>query len=119
MRLSPARLCLFTLFLAPAAMAADSMPDIEIYIARHGKTMLNASDQVQGWSDAVLTPQGQRQAISLGRGLAKHGIHFTAAYSSDTWPCLANSAPGLGPQRAGPLAGAHRLALQGVQFRQL
>lgn len=88
MRLSPARLCLFTLFLAPAAMAADSTPDIEIYIARHGKTMLNASDQVQGWSDAVLTPQGQRQAISLGRGLAKHGIHFTAAYSSDSGRAL-------------------------------
>lgn len=88
MRLHPARSSLFALFLVSGAMAADTTADIEIYIARHGKTMLNASDRVQGWSDAVLTPQGQRQAISLGRGLAKQGIHFIAAYSSDSGRAL-------------------------------
>jgi len=88
MRLFPALLSLLALIFVTDAMAADTTTDIEIYIARHGRTMLNASDRVQGWSDAVLTPQGQRQAISLGRGLAKQGIHFIAAYSSDSGRAL-------------------------------
>ncbi|WP_287881397.1 histidine phosphatase family protein [Aquitalea sp.] len=88
MRRLPARLSLLAFFFVTDAMSADTTADIEIYIARHGRTMLNASDRVQGWSDAVLTPQGQRQAISLGRGLAKQGILFNAAYSSDSGRAL-------------------------------
>lgn len=29
--------------------------ELTLYIVRHGKTMLNTTDRVQGWSDAVLT----------------------------------------------------------------
>lgn len=54
---------------------------VTFYIARHGKTMLNTLDRVQGWSDAPLTPEGIEVAQFLGRGL--RGIDFKAAYTSD------------------------------------
>lgn len=55
---------------------------ITFYIARHGKTMLNTTDRVQGWSDAVLTPAGIEVAEYLGTGL--QDTDFVAAYSSDS-----------------------------------
>ena len=54
---------------------------VTFYIARHGKTMLNTLDRVQGWSDAPLTPEGIEVAEFLGKGL--RGIDFKAAYTSD------------------------------------
>lgn len=54
---------------------------VTFYIARHGKTMLNTLDRVQGWSDAPLTPEGIEVAEYLGKGL--RGIDFKAAYTSD------------------------------------
>lgn len=55
---------------------------ITIYIARHGKTMLNTNDQSQGWIDAPLTPAGIEVAEKLGRGLSH--IKFDSVYSSDS-----------------------------------
>lgn len=55
-----------------------------LYIVRHGKTMLNTTDRVQGWSDAVLTPAGIEVAEYLGEGLKAKKIKFVAAYSSDS-----------------------------------
>lgn len=54
---------------------------VVLYVARHGKTMLNTLDRVQGWADTPLTPQGVEVAEYLGEGLKD--IPFTAAYSSD------------------------------------
>lgn len=54
---------------------------VTFYIARHGKTMLNTLDKVQGWCDSFLTPEGVEVAEYLGRGLK--GIEFESAYSSD------------------------------------
>ena len=54
---------------------------VVIYIARHGKTILNTMDRVQGWADAPLTPPGVEVAEFLGVGLKD--IPFKAAYSSD------------------------------------
>lgn len=61
----------------------ESKP-VEIYLTRHGKTMLNTSDRMQGWSDAPLTQPGIDIAEQLGKGLAVDGIKFDAAYSSDS-----------------------------------
>lgn len=55
---------------------------ITIYIARHGKTMLNTTDQSQGWIDAPLTPAGVKVAENLGKGL--RNIKFDSVYSSDS-----------------------------------
>lgn len=54
---------------------------ITFYIARHGKTLLNTLERVQGWCDSPLTPEGIEVARFLGAGL--RDIRFDAVYSSD------------------------------------
>lgn len=54
---------------------------VVLYLARHGKTMLNTLDKVQGWADTPLTPAGVEVAEYLGKGLKD--VEFKAAYSSD------------------------------------
>ncbi|HDR4559763.1 histidine phosphatase family protein [Bacillus cereus] len=55
---------------------------VEFYLVRHGKTMLNTTDRVQGWADAPLTKDGVAVAEYLGKGL--NGVKFEKAYSSDS-----------------------------------
>lgn len=54
---------------------------VTIYFARHGKTLFNTFDLVQGWADSPLTEQGILDAKYLGEGLK--AIHFDAYYTSD------------------------------------
>lgn len=54
---------------------------ITFYIARHGKTLMNTLDKVQGWCDSPLTEEGVKVARYLGKGL--QDITFDAAYCSD------------------------------------
>lgn len=56
---------------------------VTLYVTRHGKTMLNTLDKVQGWSDTPLTEEGVEVAEYLGKGLEAEGVIFDAAYSSD------------------------------------
>lgn len=56
---------------------------VVFYFVRHGKTMLNTLDRVQGWADTPLTPAGIEVAEYLGVGLKSEGVVFKAAYSSD------------------------------------
>lgn len=60
------------------AVETDS---VDIYFARHGKTLLNTYDRVQGWADSPLTPAGIETARYLGAGLK--GIPFDRYYTSD------------------------------------
>ncbi|MCD8184452.1 MAG: histidine phosphatase family protein [Bacteroides sp.] len=73
---------------APATFAqkkAKTAKDntVVLYITRHGKTILNTMDRVQGWADTPLTPAGVEVAEYLGKGLASEEVEFKAAYSSD------------------------------------
>lgn len=79
---------LFTFFSAFLCQAAtepatpsQNADTITIYFARHGKTLLNTFDRVQGWADSPLTDEGIQDARYLGEGLK--GIHFDRFYSSD------------------------------------
>lgn len=54
-----------------------------LYITRHGKTILNTLDRVQGWADTPLTDEGRQVAVDLGKGLKKANISFKSIYSSD------------------------------------
>ncbi len=54
---------------------------ITFYIVRHGKTLLNTLDRVQGWCDSPLTTEGIEVAQYLGAGM--HDIHFDSTYCSD------------------------------------
>lgn len=55
--------------------------DVTLYFARHGKTLFNSFDRVQGWADSPLTEEGIRVAKYLGEGL-RH-IPFDRFYTSD------------------------------------
>lgn len=55
---------------------------ITFYFVRHGKTMLNSSDRVQGWSDAILTKSGEE--IVKRAGIGMKDIEFQNVYSSDS-----------------------------------
>lgn len=79
-------IALVTLTSAATCFAADTPPSaqddtVTIYFARHGKTLFNTFDRVQGWADTPLTEDGVRVARYLGEGLK--GIKFDRFYSSD------------------------------------
>ena len=68
-----------------AAASSDAVAEtdeVTLYVVRHGKTMLNTTDRVQGWADAPLTPEGEDVVEAAGRGLAD--VEFQAAYSSSS-----------------------------------
>lgn len=54
---------------------------VTFYIVRHGKTLMNTLEHVQGWCDSPLTEEGKEVAAFLGAGMK--GIEFESAYSSD------------------------------------
>lgn len=58
------------------------MTETKLYLIRHGKTMFNTIDRVQGWSDTPLTPEGKQVIQHLGVGL--QSVPFEEAYSSDS-----------------------------------
>lgn len=76
--LTAAALPVFAMMLA-AQQAKGSR--VVFYITRHGETVLNALNRVQGWADAPLTPEGKAVAHALGVGLK--GTAFAAVYASD------------------------------------
>lgn len=57
--------------------------EVVFYVTRHGKTMFNAAERAQGWSDSPLTDEGLEVAEQLGAGLEKEQIQFVSAYSRD------------------------------------
>lgn len=65
-----------------AAEASDGT--VTLFLTRHGKTILNSTGRMQGWSDAPLTKDGADVAERLGKGLGKAGIQFDAVFSSDS-----------------------------------
>ncbi|HPJ00973.1 MAG TPA: histidine phosphatase family protein [Enterococcus sp.] len=58
------------------------MTKTELYIVRHGKTMFNTLQRVQGWCDTPLTKIGVERIQYLGLGL--RDIDFSEAVSSDS-----------------------------------
>ncbi|MDU5473549.1 MULTISPECIES: histidine phosphatase family protein [unclassified Pantoea] len=54
---------------------------VNIYLVRHGKTLFNTFDRVQGWADSPLTEEGLRIARFVGQGMK--GIRFDRFYVSD------------------------------------
>lgn len=54
---------------------------LNLYILRHGETVYNLENRIQGHKDSPLTPLGIQQAEAAAGRLA--GIKFSAIYSSD------------------------------------
>ncbi|QBO35607.1 histidine phosphatase family protein [Periweissella cryptocerci] len=84
---------IFLLFISPliALMIATcivhqtashvSNQPLNIYLVRHGQTILNTHSRIQGWSDSPLTATGIAQASTVGKNM--HKLNFIAAYSAD------------------------------------
>lgn len=61
-----------------------SQKKVVFYFIRHGETMLNIHNRMQGWSDAPLTPKGEEGILSLAKGIKESQLPFLACYSSDS-----------------------------------
>lgn len=56
---------------------------VTLLVTRHGRTMLNTLERVQGWSDSPLTEPGVTVARHLGLGLARTGVRIDAVHCAD------------------------------------
>lgn len=56
---------------------------MNIYIVRHGKTVYNSENRMQGSSNSTLLPESLDAAKSLGEAFSKEDITFDRVYSSD------------------------------------
>lgn len=63
------------------------MSQLTIYFVRHGKTLLNQYNRMQGWIDSDLTQDGRKDAIAAAQRLAD--VNFDYAYSSNTGRAIA------------------------------
>lgn len=54
---------------------------LRLHLVRHGETLFNVRQQLQGWCDSPLTPRGRRQIAALGERM--RGVPLTAAFTSD------------------------------------
>ena len=54
----------------------------KLYLMRHGETLFNLLNKVQGASDSPLTEKGIRQAEATRKYFERHQITFDHAYSS-------------------------------------
>lgn len=53
----------------------------EVYLIRHGETMFNQLNKMQGWSDSPLTDKGISDLKITAKKLAL--VHFNWMFSSD------------------------------------
>jgi probable phosphoglycerate mutase len=79
-------LCVTSVFANGSSDGASGEPVVKqdtltIYVVRHGQTIFNLMDRVQGISDGILTERGITGAINMGKGL--RDVPFAAVYASD------------------------------------
>jgi len=78
------------------------MGKLTLYFVRHGQTVFNFENKIQGWGDSFLTPQGIKGVEKLAKVWQQEGQTFDAVYSSDSGRTLQTS----------------RLILAGIKSRQ-
>ena len=76
------------------------MAKTELYVVRHGKTMFNTLQRVQGWCDTPLTRTGEQGIHYLGLGL--RDVDFVEAVSSDSVRAIETMRLILGEHVRGP-----------------
>lgn len=88
--------------------------EVTLYVVRHGRTMLNTTDRVQGWADAPLTTAGIEVVKAAGRGLKD--VKFDAAYSSDSGRAVETATLILGENKASEVTLATDARLREFNF---
>lgn len=58
------------------------------YLMRHGETLFNQLNKIQGWCDSPLTERGIAQAKIAGTYFEQNNITLNAAYSSTSERCV-------------------------------
>lgn len=58
-----------------------------LYLVRHGQTMFNRQQRIQGWCDSPLTDVGKKQAEFVKEWLDGHEERIDAAYCSTSERC--------------------------------
>ncbi|MGZ7254018.1 phosphoglycerate mutase family protein, partial [Streptococcus pyogenes] len=53
-----------------------------LYLMRHGQTLFNVQERIQGWCDSPLTKEGEEQAKMARAFFDGEGIQFDRLYSS-------------------------------------
>jgi probable phosphoglycerate mutase len=71
----------FVLASLPVFAGGSGEKAVTIYVTRHGKTLFNTKELVQGWADSPLAPEGIAVVEDLGRGL--RDVPFDQVISSD------------------------------------
>lgn len=54
----------------------------KVVFLRHGESLCNLNESFTGWEDSGLTPKGEKQAVDVGRFLAKEGVKFDVVFTS-------------------------------------
>ncbi|MGM9925472.1 MAG: histidine phosphatase family protein [Bacillus sp. (in: firmicutes)] len=62
---------------------------LRLYVTRHGETVWNTQQRLQGWKDSPLTEKGVHHAKLLGKRL--QDIEFQAVYSSSSERTIATA----------------------------
>jgi len=69
-----------------ATQATTKDGGVNIYMVRHGESIMNTLGRVQGFADSPLTDEGVKVSKDAGAGMAD--IKFDYVYSSDRHRCL-------------------------------
>ncbi|MCA0295579.1 MAG: histidine phosphatase family protein [Actinobacteria bacterium] len=56
---------------------------VTVYLTRHGQTILNTLERVQGWTDSPLIVAGRALPVTVGKNIRAREGKFDAAYSAD------------------------------------
>ena len=55
-----------------------------LYLMRHGQTLFNTLNRIQGWCDSPLTEKGREQARQVRAYFEKHDVTFDQYYCTTT-----------------------------------
>jgi broad specificity phosphatase PhoE len=98
---------------------------VEILLVRHGESIGNAEDRMQGTSDFPLSERGRRQASALGAWLVGRGFAWQQLYASPLarareTAALLSAACSAAPATIEPaLAELHAGELEGLTFDEI
>jgi probable phosphoglycerate mutase len=98
---------------------------VEILLVRHGESVGNAEDRMQGRSDFPLSEAGRRQARRLGAWLAERALSWKRLYASplrraeETARLVHEAAGGPLPETEASLAELGAGALEGLTYAEI